>query len=342
MIEVEVSYVCNLPIQGNCPRVMIKSGQDDIYDVDFINNDNGNVVFSGECETGDMILGARQWFTNWKIRINNKAGKIVFIDHFNATNKIVSIKIDAFALGDNIAWMPYIEEFRKKHNCKVICSTFFNGIFSRAYPDIVFVKPNTEIENLYAQYYVGANEEGNSIYSPVNSSKVPLQMVASSILGLDYKEIKTKLSTSSNKDKVKVVCISEHASDAKKGWKEEGGWQKVVDHIRSLGFEVAVISKEPTELERVIDLTGNISLIDRISQIEESVLFIGVSSGLSWLSWACNTHVMLISDVTPMWHEFQLGVTRLSKNPKQSVDYTPTEPTSLETVKEHLDKLLKQ
>lgn len=341
MIEVEVSYVCQLPKKGNCPIVKITSGDEEVYDVQFINQENDRVVFSGECKPGNTIMGSRQWFTNWKIRIVTKAGKVVFVDFYNAEGKVVFIKIDAYALGDNIAWMPYVEEFRKKHKCTIICSSFFNDMFKGAYPNILFVKPNTHIENVYAQYYVGANEDDNFNYSPINSKKAPLQVVASRILGLEDKEVVAKVRPLSNKAKKKYVCISEHASDAKKHWKEEQGWQKVVDHINSLGYEVCVISKEPTELNNVTNLTGGYSLQDRIEQINGSSLFIGVSSGLSWLAWATKTQVMMISDVTPAWHEFSSRMTRLIRKPKQSVDYTPTEPTSFESVKIELDKLLK-
>jgi ADP-heptose:LPS heptosyltransferase len=123
-------------------------------------------------------------------------------------------------------------------------------------------------------------------------------------------------------------------------WQLEGGWQRVVDLINEMGYEVHVISKEPTELTNVIDLTGNMSLHDRITQILGAKLFIGVSSGLAWLSWAVGTHVMMVSDISPEWHEFQSNITRLSNNKTNCVDYSPTEPTSCEKVLKNLVLLL--
>ena len=67
----------------------------------------------------------------------------------------------------------------------------------------------------------------------------------------------------------------------------------------------------------------------------------GVSSGLSWLSWGVNTHTFLISDVTQMNHEFQSNVTRISANPDlANVDYNTSNVTKPEVVIESIKKYL--
>ena len=33
------------------------------------------------------------------------------------------ICFDSKAIGDTLAWFPYVEEFRKKHECEVVVST---------------------------------------------------------------------------------------------------------------------------------------------------------------------------------------------------------------------------
>ena len=45
-------------------------------------------------------------------------------------------------MGDTISWVPYCEEFRKKHNCEVVVSTFLNHLFEKTYPNLKFVKPS--------------------------------------------------------------------------------------------------------------------------------------------------------------------------------------------------------
>lgn len=341
----KVSYISTLPKEGNAPRVLISGDESHTYTVNLYNNAIGKPIMSGICITNQtLIFHGQQWYNEWCITIRDETGFLVFTDIFNPTNKNVFIKMDAFALGDNIAWMPYIELFRKTHKANVICSTFFNDLFIESYPNILFVKPNTIIENVYAQYYIGAANDDNLIYSPIKINEHPLQMAAANALGLLYKEIRpdliSKYKYSTPKTNRKYVTLSEFGSASEKGWKAENGWQQVVDYIKSKGYDVFVISKEPTQLKNVVDLTGNISLDDRAIDIVNAKLHLGVSSGLSWLAWALGTHVFMISDVTPNWHEFNTNITRLNANKLLSVDYSIQGYTKVENVLQKLDELL--
>lgn len=325
MNSFKVNYITTLPKEGNAPSVTISGDIQKQYKVEFHQRDVG-LISSGYCMTNQTIIcNVRQWYTDWEIIVTDEDNKVVFIDKFNPNNQVVFIKIDAYALGDNIAWMPYVEMFREKHNCKVICSTFHNDLFIETYPKIMFVKPNTAIENVYAQYYIGAASDGNSIYSPVNSKAVNLQMVASSVLGLTFAELRPNLVHPFNKSKrifgQKYVTLSEFGSAENKSWKATDGWQKIVDYLNAAGFTVVVISKEPTNLRNVINHTGNYALKERIYEMYHAEFHLGVSSGLSWLAWALGKHVVMISDVTPKWHEFQSDVSRVCANDLTMVDY---------------------
>ncbi len=325
MNSFKVNYVTTLPKEGNAPSVTITGDIQQTYRVEFHECALGPIS-TGYCMTNQTIVcNARQWYTNWEIFIFNEKNEGSCVDKFNPRNQVIFIKIDAYALGDNIAWMPYIEMFRKKHNAKVICSTFYNDLFIETYPNIMFVKPNTVIENVYAQYYVGASSDGNMIYSPVNSKEVNLQMVASSILGLEFAELRPNLVHPFKKSKrifgQKYVTLSEFGSAENKSWKATDGWQKIVDYLNAVGFTVVVISKEPTKLRNVIDHTGNYNLNERIYEMYHAEFHLGVSSGLSWLAWAIGKHVVMVSDVTPKWHEFQSDVTRVCANDLTMVDY---------------------
>jgi hypothetical protein len=65
------------------------------------------------------------------------------------------ITFESKSLGDTLAWMPYVEEFRKKYNVEIVCSTFWNKLFRETYTDIKFVKPGSVVNNIYAQYRLG-------------------------------------------------------------------------------------------------------------------------------------------------------------------------------------------
>jgi autotransporter strand-loop-strand O-heptosyltransferase len=325
-MNVKVTYTTTLPLQGLNPKVIITEDADNNYFVVFIDRLNGEVVASGSVSSNGWISAKRHWFMNWRINIY-KGKEKVYTEDFNAQGKTVFIKIDARALGDNLAWIPYAEEFRKKHNCNIICSTFWNDLFIREYPKITFVPPDTHIQKwggqeIYAQYYVGTVKPDNIFYSPRPYGKISLQETATDILGLEHQELCAKIAKPIV-EKTKSVCISEKASITTKEW--DGNWQEVVDYLISEGYEVKVISKEPTKLFRITDKTGDIALSERIKDLCQSEFFIGVSSGLSWLSHSCDIHTFIISDHTPPNHEFQNNCTRIYSDKCRDV-VLPNEP----------------
>lgn len=346
MEKILFNYKTTLPKKPNAPSVKIIGDEFEEFEVLFFvsRKDQIFLVSKGMCNGGQTIVcESHQWFDLWVIDIY-KNGQLIAQDVFNPKDKVVFIKIDAYALGDNIAWIPYVEEFRKKHNCIMICSTFYNYLFKDLYPNILFTEPNTNIDNVYAQYYIGSQNEDNIKYSNTISDENPLQSTAYNNLGLKAKELRPQLESllSSRKYDKKYVCISEHASHESKQWKYPGGWQGVVNFIISKGYDVVVISKEHTSLENVINLTGDSHILNRAQTLLDADFFIGVSSGLSWLSWAVGTHTVMISDVTPISHEFQSNITRICANSElKKVDYNAKNITSIDDVIEGVKSLLK-
>lgn len=345
--KIKVSYVTTLPKIGNAPRVSILGNKEETYFIKFSEKKNNSLhlLSSGYCKNNQTIISAsRQWYTEWVIEVYDSKNNLILVDIFDVKNKNVFIKLDAYALGDSIAWIPYVEEFRVKHNCNIICSTFHNHLFIDSYPNIMFVNPNIQINNVYVQYYIGASNDNNFIYSTINSNEHPLQKVASEVLGLRYYEIKPNLSElcfdSKRRIKEKYVTLSEFGSSSIKEWKEEGGWQHIVDFINKKGYRVAVISKEKTKLIDVIDLSGDIDINERIIDIKHAEFHLGISSGLSWLAWGLNKHVIMISDVTPNWHEFNTNITRINSTVLTSVNYDNQVVTSKEEVIKKLVDLI--
>ena len=284
------------------------------------------------------------YYQNWMIKIWDE-NDLLLNYGFDLKDKTVLIAFVSNAIGDTLAWIPYIEEFRKKHKCKVHCVTFHNNLFKTEYPDIYFIDGyhstdkisyfkdmfNKMGEEPYAIYQigwfvyqqemdVGQNRMGVNI--PNNPFNIPLQRAAADGLGLPYKEIRPKLERSNLLSPItgRYVAISEYASNyggRNKMWTRKDGWQDVVDWLNQNGYKVIVISKERTRLKGVIDLTGDdYSLKDRINHIQHADLFIGVSSGLAWLAWGIGVPVVMISNATSELHEFQSGNTRILDKPK--------------------------
>lgn len=341
----KVSYVTTLPKIGNAPRVTITGNEDKTYYVKFWDLNNKCELSSGFCKNNQTIVcGVTQSYVRWLIQVFDE-DKLVHEDIFNPTGKTVFIKMDSYALGDTIAWMPYIRAFKDTFKCNVISSTFHNHLFVEAYPDIMFVKPNTVIENVYVQYYIGAAYDNNRKYCKLNASICELQRIASDTLGLEHEEMRPELNSSfylaPNRFPFdKYVTLSEFGSAENKHWKEEGGWQGVVDFLNENGYKVVVISKEKTNLRDVVDMSGDFPLSERIVDIRHAKMHLGVSSGLSWLAWAIGTHVVLVSDVTPKFHEFSSNVTRIGGEDLLVINYDTNEKTSLEKVLQKLVEMV--
>lgn len=229
------------------------------------------------------------------------------------------ICLDSKSLGDNLAWMPYAEELRIKNNCKVVLATFWNNLFEKEYPEIEFVKPGTVVYNINKHYNIGWYTPWDPNKNPNDYRTIPLQQTASDILGIDFKEIKPKITIPDKPRNIKekYICIGIHSTCQSKYWNYPNGWQEIVNYLNGIGYKVVHISKEKgiymgnTPPNGVIDKTGDISIEDRIIDLKYSDMFIGIGSGLSWLSWAVGTPTILISGFSNPMCEPQNNIERV-------------------------------
>jgi autotransporter strand-loop-strand O-heptosyltransferase len=302
------------------------SGNDEknAYEVTFTDLDKDANIFSTKlsgkeswAKTGRLNgkIYSAEYFRN--IMISVKLGnEEVFNHRYNAEGKKVLITFESSSLGDTLAWIPYCEEFRKKHNCKVIVACWHRKLIEKMYPEIQFVKPNTPLSGLYAQYRLGVFHQDRSHRHPRDWRTIPLQKIASDILGLEYQEIKPLIDTSSVytasvKRPKKYVCISEYSTAKCKFWNRPGGWQELVNKINEMGYNVVAISKEGTALKNVIDATNN-HIDITIGLLQGCECFIGLASGLAWLAWGLNKPVVMISGFSEPFVEFQSNNIRIA------------------------------
>ena len=301
------------------------------YLVDFINQDTNKSEYSVNLKNDHWGKTFHKFFINWDIQIKDNFGEVIYSHKYNASGKRVYIAFGSKALGDTLAWFPYALEFKKKHNCHVIVSTFWNKFFKEKYPELEFVSPGATISNLYAMYEIGwyYDDNGNleGFKQPYDPKQFPLQQTATNILGLEYKEIIPKINyqVKDRPFKEKYICISPHASASAKYWHHPTGWQTVINYINNvLGYKVVMISKEKyndnwetdklplqKKFKNIIDATGDHPIEDIINMLHHSEMYIGVSSGLAWLSWSIKNPVVLISGFSSDWTEFTSNVERI-------------------------------
>ena len=314
------------------------------YDVLFYDNTNNELIHREQLRCGNWTKTSRKYFTNWKIIIL-KNDVEVFSEELILKNKVVKIKIDSNALGDNIGWVPYCEEFRKKHNCELIVETTLHEFFKPYYNEITWnaLSDSNSNDEVYAFYSISIginslvhkeqmkklnqNFEKNinikytpnltffdNNYHPEHPSLIPLQKIGSNFLGLEWKEIRPNFNVASDERPIekKYICISEFASSyGMKEWNNQIGWKTLIQELKNLGYEIVSISKEKSNLKNIIKRNGDYPLSDRIWYLKHCEFFIGLSSGLSWLSWSVNKKTVMIAGFTEDWYEFQENTIRV-------------------------------
>lgn len=290
------------------------------YTIQFIDNDRREVVYETKLKNNQWAKCNRSYFANWLLRMIPDDNPTPIDYSYDVRDKRVLIAIDSKSLGDNIAWIPYIDEFRKKHGCYVIVSTFWNKLFESEYPNLNFVEPGTAVDGLYASYKIGLWYDENGYdrgRHPTNFLDGSMQDIASDILGLERKEIRTKVKKPEvfKADKP-YICIANHSTAQAKYWNNPTGWQELVDYVKSKGYDVYSLSKERSGYMGNNNPTGVIEVHNK--SIEEigsilcgSELFVGLGSGLSWYAWALDVPIILISGFSDPNQEMKEGVTRI-------------------------------
>lgn len=284
-------------------KLTVKGFDKKTYNVKFIDKDVNEVVYETNIKNGSWSQPNKKYYVNWKIVINDE------IEYdLNLQDKKVLITFESSALGDNIAWIPYIEEFRKQHNCLTTVSTFHNNLYEKNYPNIEFVEPGVNLDEYHAWYRIGVfDNEGKDNYDKNKNSwrEIPLQQTITDILGLEYKEIKPDIYSNDEERiiKEKYVVISPHSTLKAKLWNYVNGWENITKRLKALGYKVICLTKNPENIKGTKNY-NNLPLNEVVNIVNNAEFLIGLGSGLSWLSWGLNTPVIMISGFSRKYAEF--------------------------------------
>lgn len=302
------------------PFLEIKGVSESKFKIEFY-DEEGRCHYSENLSINHWVKLNREYFTKWNTKIWED-GYLIHDYTLDLKGKRVYICLDSSSLGDTLSWVPYIREFKDKHQCHLIVSTFMNYLFKDSYPDIEFIEPGMVANNIYAMYKIGwfyKDDKFDVSKNPNDFRKEPLQKTASDILGLDYKETRPLLNIP-KVEKKKKVGIGLHSTCQAKYWNNPTGWQEVVDYLTSLGYEVVLYSKENDGYMGNFHPKGitkfEAGSIERlIEDMASCEFFVGLGSGLSWLAWACELPVVLISGFSEEYSETTLDTYRvINKN----------------------------
>jgi len=295
--------------------IEISGGVPTQYEVKFINKKSNTIEYTTTISNNCWAKTSLKYYVDWGVEIRDIHSTYQFEYNLSLQDKVVYINIESDSLGDTLAWVPFVEKFQKKHDCKLVCSTKWKHLFEAEYPDITFVLPGTHINDVYARYYLGLYyREDNTInfnFTPLYPLNRPLQQWAADILDVEYSESRPRLTTPTI-DVVdeKLITIAIHSTTQAKYWNNPTGWQEVVDWLIEHGYTVKLLSRERDNYMGNPHPKGIIqhpesSIESVIGELKRSKLFIGLGSGLSWLSWALGTPTMIISGFSDPISEMQ-------------------------------------
>ncbi len=304
------------------PRVLVPEGD---WRVQIIDRETGT-IFHNATVSNTTVTVPKYYYIPWHVEVW-QGDERKFSHNLNLSGQRVLIKFCSGAMGDSLAWIPYVEEFRKKHGCEIWCamSEKMAELIRPGYPDIHFIAPMARPLGFYASYYLGCFfPSDNRAYQPISWKRLGLQRTVAAILGLPRQEMRPRLVVDRTKRTIKepYVCIAAQASSQPKYWNNPKGWIEVIAWLKEQGYRVLCIDRDdcygvdwhknliPYGAE---NFTGDRPLQERMEMLCHAEFFIGLASGLSWLAWAVEVPVVLISG-------FSLPITEFS-TPYRIINY---------------------
>ena len=227
------------------------------------------------------------------------------------TEERTLISLSPGSLGDNIAFVPYANEYARRSGKKVDVYCAHANLFEGVYDHIEFVDASS-------------NKKYTDYISVDYLFDLPLQEGFSSQLSLEYEEITPQIKKptgDSNQIKGKYVCFSMHSTAQAKHWNNNNSWFKLCEDLRKSGLIPVCIDRYSSfgidgHWNQIpvncINMTGG-DLNQMSLLIEGCEFFIGLSSGLSWLAHGLGKKVVMISGVTTRDNEFTKNCIRIHR-----------------------------
>jgi autotransporter strand-loop-strand O-heptosyltransferase len=279
--------------------------------------DSGTIQFEAELRAGG-IRSNKRYYARYRVEVW-QPGDSIFVHEYSACHREVLVQIPVGTLGDPIGWLPYAVKFSERHGCKLTCAMGDKliGIFRDAYPDITFLRhEEVKTERYYATYSIGLFfDDKNATSQPRDFREVGLHRTAGYILGVDPTETRPRLTIANDTRPIAepYVCISVQSTTQSKYWNNPEGWHGIVAFLKQAGYRVVCIDQKAVHGQGEVwnhipkdaeDETGDQPLAERIRTLRHAAFFVGLSSGLSWLAWAADIPVVMISGFTHPINEF--------------------------------------
>ena len=310
-------------------RVLLPARAEGAWRVRLRDLDTGNILFESE-NKGAFVNSAKRWYVRFRVEIwstgdDPAAEPVPVMTHdFDPSHHDILIQFPVGTLGDILAWFPSADRFARRHEqCRVTCalSAAIIPLLRDAYPNLRLVTHEDVAdqhlaETMYATYCLGVffGDEAND-WQPTDFRLVGLHRTAAYILGVEPAEAAPRLALPDETRPIAepYAVIAVQSSSGCKYWTNPGGWRDVVAFLKESGYRVICIDQKPVHGHGLMwtqipngaeDETGDKPLAERARLLRHATLFVGLSSGLSWLAWAAGCPVVLISGFTHPSNEF--------------------------------------
>jgi autotransporter strand-loop-strand O-heptosyltransferase len=231
--------------------------------------------------------------------------------------KTVYIHLLSNSIGDTIASTPYVSEYQKIHNVNVIFNINDPFIFllNEVYKNIEFIGRNDIVEY----------DEKISIDYVFNKS---IQSGYAEQLGFEnppYIRPVVSIPELLRPIKNKYIALGVHSTCQVKYWNHPNGlksqgdatnWNELSSILRKRGYTPVTVEKDemygvppffngiPSKSNKQVGKT----ILEAANIINHSEFYIGLSSGMSWIAHALGKKVVMISNFTEDWNEFDLSL----------------------------------
>lgn len=225
------------------------------------------------------------------------------------------VEIQSNALGDTIGAMAIIEKWRLETNKDITVVSKFSELFKSSYPNLKILSKQSNIEYLTSEgiWLVDDVVHTEKIVTTYKF-EVPLLDGYAQDFGITSEgiELKVDLYKKERPLKSKYVCIAVQSTTQAKYWNNPGAWDELCKMIRKKGLTPVCIDKDFSfgikghfnEAPSKSVKKNGMSLEDTINYLYHCEMFIGLSSGLSWLSQGLGKPTVMISNVTSKDHEY--------------------------------------
>lgn len=149
---------------SNGLKLNTKSNKPQNLFIQIIDDDKNEILCEDNFISGESYLFNPNKFVKYKISVYNEIGDKLYNYSLDLKDKQIWIKLESSSVGETVSWIPYIDEFRKKHQCKVLCTTYWNNLFKTEYPNITFIEPTEFVKHsdVFSIYKIRSNIQDNN------------------------------------------------------------------------------------------------------------------------------------------------------------------------------------